>query len=619
MIALVPFALALEQSLIAERIARWALGFLMLGVASAVLAKIEIPARFKSLENRAPDIALGLLILVLLVVALQMDEASRVSPATIFYTDIQPNILESRVKDGDVIISASPSLRLGGIRNVGAHLDLDPTASDTALWENLARALNDKRRVFWVSVPNKSSAAENIVAAFLQANACLNEIVNQKLSVHTYELRTPFASSNISTPLTVDWQNIRLTGVAFAKRVCSGDAVAILARWQLMQPSETPLKASWFVIDSKGRRIQAQDFFIIDSAQRQTNQWKVGDTVTAEYLLPIPFGTPPGDYSFGVAIYPANNPQCLRITDSAGIGKAFPDYALLGTFQVYRPADFTGDPYKTIPELALLPAHIELHDGLRLDAYTIDRANVMPGEEVSMIVRWQALHDELPKYKVYARLVRNNQIIVETTQSPVDDIFTIDQWRANEFVLDRFELRVPPIASGGTTRLEIGVAGGKVIYLADVDVALVEHNFDPPKQICPARAAFAGVGELIGCEMPAGPIASQNRLTATWHWRAIAKSTIDRNYVVFVQLVAPDGGLIAQSDAMPAQGQRPTRGWVDGEIIRDQHALEWLDPNYRGAAKWIVGLYDPATLERLPVLGSGESAINLADVQIVAR
>lgn len=618
LVALVPFALALDQSLIAERFARWAFGFLMLGTAVAVLTQIEIPARLKSFLQSIPYLTLGLLIFVLLTVAYLLDATNRISPNVIFYTDTQPNLLESRVKDGDVIVSASPSLHLGDIRNVGVHLDLDPNANGTALWEDLTHALAGKRRVFWVSVPGESSNAQSILAEFLRTNGCLDESVNQKLSLQVYELRAPFTRPGNIIPLLVDWQNIRLIGINLSPRVCSHDALVVSSRWQLTQPSNAPLKASWFIIDNKGRRIQTQDSFLIDLTQHQTNQWRVGDPVVSEFLLPIPFGTPPGEYSLGVAIYPANNPQRLRIVNSANAVKAFPDYAILGAVQVYRPDDLTGDPYQTIPEMALLPARVELRDGLQLDAYSIDRTDVMPGEEISIIVRWQVLRDELPKYQVRVQLVRDNQTIAETTHAPVDDIFTTDQWRAREFVLDRFELRVPPDTSGGTTRLEIDIVGGRMIYLADIEVAQVEHNFNPPTQICPARATFAGVGELVGCELPAGSVASQNRLTTTLHWRANAKPTIDRNYVVFVQLIASDGHLIAQSDATPARGQRPTRGWVDGEIVRDDHALEWIDPNYRGAAKLIVGIYDATTFERVLVQGTGESAINLADIQIIA-
>ncbi len=99
----------------------------------------------------------------------------------------------------------------------------------------------------------------------------------------------------------------------------------------------------------------------------------------------------------------------------------------------------------------------------------------------------------------------------------------------------------------------------------------------------------------------------------------MASPWIDRNYVVFAQLLAADGHLIAQSDSAPAGGQRPTRGWVNGEIISDRHSLEFVDKTYRGDATLIVGMYDPATLARVAVADSANNFVTLTThVQIVA-
>ncbi|NDJ78560.1 MAG: hypothetical protein GYB65_20100, partial [Chloroflexi bacterium] len=46
-------------------------------------------------------------------------------------------------------------------------------------------------------------------------------------------------------------------------------------------------------------------------------------------------------------------------------------------------------------------------------------------------------------------------------------------------------------------------------------------------------------------------------------------------------LFAPEGGLLAQNDEVPAEGERPTTTWQPGEIIFDFHPLaipETLSP-----------------------------------------
>jgi hypothetical protein len=64
-----------------------------------------------------------------------------------------------------------------------------------------------------------------------------------------------------------------------------------------------------------------------------------------------------------------------------------------------------------------------------------------------------------------------------------------------------------------------------------------------------------------------------------------------------------DGEIIAQFDAPPLDGLYPTAAWLSGEIILDSHILT-LPESTKVLA---VGLYDPASLMRLPVSdASGE-------------
>jgi hypothetical protein len=66
------------------------------------------------------------------------------------------------------------------------------------------------------------------------------------------------------------------------------------------------------------------------------------------------------------------------------------------------------------------------------------------------------------------------------------------------------------------------------------------------------------------------------------------------NYTAFVHVLGPDGDLLAQADRVPAEGARPTTGWLPGEVIADAYDLPLA-----GAAALRVGLYDAATGERL--------------------
>jgi hypothetical protein len=80
------------------------------------------------------------------------------------------------------------------------------------------------------------------------------------------------------------------------------------------------------------------------------------------------------------------------------------------------------------------------------------------------------------------------------------------------------------------------------------------------------------------------------------YWRAAQK--IENDYTVFVHVADANERVIAQHDGAPARGTYPTRAWQAGELIVDGYALSLDAP---GTFSIFVGMYDPATLARVPV------------------
>jgi hypothetical protein len=109
------------------------------------------------------------------------------------------------------------------------------------------------------------------------------------------------------------------------------------------------------------------------------------------------------------------------------------------------------------------------------------------------------------------------------------------------------------------------------------------------------------------------------RLILRWQ----AKDEIDRNYKVFVHLVDSSGLPIAQRDSEPVGGSRPTMSWSAGEIITDRVGLLLPPGMVSGDYQLLVGMYDPETLERLPLLDdSGQvmtDSVSLGSLQIWPR
>jgi 4-amino-4-deoxy-L-arabinose transferase-like glycosyltransferase len=92
-------------------------------------------------------------------------------------------------------------------------------------------------------------------------------------------------------------------------------------------------------------------------------------------------------------------------------------------------------------------------------------------------------------------------------------------------------------------------------------------------------------------------------------WRADATPTAD--YTVFVHLLDEDGQIVAQHDRAPESGFYPTSQWDVGETVADIYALTLPETLATGNYRLMVGLYDPATGQRL-LTADGQDAVELA-------
>jgi hypothetical protein len=124
------------------------------------------------------------------------------------------------------------------------------------------------------------------------------------------------------------------------------------------------------------------------------------------------------------------------------------------------------------------------------------------------------------------------------------------------------------------------------------------------------------VGALAGFTLEGGSLSLAAPPQVTLIWRA-AEEPVETSLTVFVQLLDAQGRVIAQSDALPAAGARPTTGWRRGEVIVDPHTLTWNGLAAPGDARLIAGLYDPASGQRARLADGSDYAV-LADDLVVA-
>jgi hypothetical protein len=85
----------------------------------------------------------------------------------------------------------------------------------------------------------------------------------------------------------------------------------------------------------------------------------------------------------------------------------------------------------------------------------------------------------------------------------------------------------------------------------------------------------------------------------TLYWQALQEP--DTDYAVTVQVFGREGKRIGQRDSFTGSGNYPTREWPAGDVIVDTYRVT-IDPEAEAPVEAMVeaGLYDPASLDRLP-------------------
>jgi hypothetical protein len=95
-------------------------------------------------------------------------------------------------------------------------------------------------------------------------------------------------------------------------------------------------------------------------------------------------------------------------------------------------------------------------------------------------------------------------------------------------------------------------------------------------------------------------LSAGDALHLSLYWQADAPTDVP--YTVFTHLVGPDGQLYGQWDNPPVWGTYPTTDWLPGENVVDRYEIPVNPDAPPGNYRLLVGVYDPSTGARLPVI-----------------
>ncbi|RME72828.1 MAG: hypothetical protein D6784_12875 [Chloroflexi bacterium] len=470
------------------------------------------------------------------------------------------------------------------------------------------------RVVHWKTSKHTGADPKEVVPYYLEKFGHFVQTDRFKyFDIDTYMLDTPapdFQAAESLTPVAVDFGSaLRLTGYALGdagdpahvtdSQAASGDLLWLRLAWQKLADYPENLKVSALLYTPDGQLVGQMDKLLLNNIwQVGTTRWETGIEEYAYFLFPIPPATPPGDYRLKLAVYGADSLARLPVASpEAEPGNLLP-LAGVTVIPARQPVDPSDLPLA-------LPLNRTLAPGLTLVGFeTLPGETIRSGDRVGASLIWQA-GDPPPEADWQMQLVVDNGGAGQPVSEPVGLAGSLpsSQWRPGDVLRGWLMARVPPALNPGQYALSLHLTAstGQTVSLplGEFQVTGWPRVFDPPQPRITLSADFAGQTVLVGLDLEARQVAPGGILPVRLYWQAAAE--FEQDYTAFVHLVGPDGRLYGQVDQTPGAGAYPTTGWLPGEYITDAYEIPVSSDAPAGAYRLEIGMYSPATGERLPV------------------
>ncbi|MFQ3536279.1 MAG: glycosyltransferase family 39 protein [Aggregatilineales bacterium] len=356
-----------------------------------------------------------------------------------------------------------------------------------------------------------------------------------------------------------------------------GQMIQVSFAWDVLQkPDRTDLTPVVALRDPLGEEIaRFHPYF------EQSDRLRASERLIIALDVPLPLGALSGTYTLHTAWLSRSSGALLPLVDAQN--------RFSGLWaEAARIAVGPSAPREAPPQ------------GLALSPYLYAALSAPPqpteqGDWLRFTVTWQALQapGAQPDLILSAHPPDGTPIRLWQGQ-PVRDSYPFAQWRTDEYLVERYAIRLPPELPAGDYTLRLSLAD-RTVFEAPLRVIGVVRRYDRP-DLPPCDARFCEQIALIGCQIVRDGAAVHIRLA----WQAL--STPEADFTLTVQALNADGSLFSQQDGPPAI--RPTTRWLAGEVFESTHTLA-TPPD--GTLRLIAALYTAEDGRRLPVRVAGET------------
>lgn len=523
-------------------------------------------------------------------------------------------MIAARADPGDLVLVPPEDWSVPYYYRGPAQIDMSWAGDAPADWQRLADLTAGADQVFLVDYHRATRDPRRIYPFALEAAGDLVDRRKFKgLFVRTYRLERAVAPPQLE-PVDARFGPLQLAAAWVEPGAPADTAVTVALRWHLAQPDALgpdPCRLGLRLRGGDGWRWASTDDWLLDAAGEPTGAWTAGQQVTTYHVLPLPPGTPPLTHHLSLGVYQVMGEatRALDLLDASGAPQG--QSLDLGAVPLDAPLGLAADPYGVADRVPVWETPVELGDALTLLGASLDREEVAPGQALFATLHWQGRAGSAPTTATLALEQDGADLAAEV--SPVGGRYPVERWQDGQAVVEHRRLVVPPGAAAGPATARLRIAGQE-IEVGRVTLTAEAHLFDPPPMEHELGVRFGEVAELLGYDLAQTEVTSGQPVTLTLYWRALEGAAA--NYAVFTHILAADGHLVGQHDGPPAEGQRPTPGWLVDEIVIDRHPMAFREV-YVGPAQIEVGLYDPATLDRVLTADGADHLILPSSLDVV--
>ncbi len=292
-------------------------------------------------------------------------------------------------------------------------------------------------------------------------------------------------------------------------------------------------------------------------------------------------------------------PRCFTVTT----------ILLLAVYLLSRPlaSFFTLQSDPNHPQPAGQVLQVDFADQIRLvgvDAWP--QVIKLPAEGqtgLTAVLYWRALQPLDTNYSIFLHLDAPNGQTFATVDEVNPENIPTRNWPPGLYLRNPLHLKIPaglpPIRYQVTAGIYNRETGKRLPLAADKTTAFNLGSVwlsDP--QPDPIPAAVASFGPHITLHQAK---LADNTLTLLWQ----TAQSPDQNHSIFVHILDQQGNLLSQSDGVPYEGLYPLPNWRPGQLIKDTRTLDLS--NQPDALS--IGIYDPATGQRLPATDAQGNAL----------